>query len=253
MQFQVHPQGPDAGDLVTTWDTSFLRAFDPGQERDDRGRWTKGEEEWEEKGEEAWKRHRYSKTEGWSRDDLSRIDRLSRDRGAHRDYGLEEIVHAQGFDTAPDKGDVRATVAAGGTEVFRGIHGDHAWKYAHDYTTGDDKRQGYGMSGNGNYFTTSSREADNFAGGAMSGAVIHGALKPGARIADEDTVGPQWHAERRDMEPDDVGFWATSDLGRWAAINGYDAIGIFPASKDPPSGWEHFVVLNRGALVVEPV
>jgi hypothetical protein len=190
-----------------------------------------------------------------SRELLAELDNL--DRAEHLDANggdpvLARITHLQGFDRPPATGtaeQLAAEEAHGGRRLYRGVTSP---SYAAAYVAGkDDNRQGFGLALNGNYFTTDPDvAAAGYAG--SHGGVIEGVLRSDANIADRDELMAEARAFRRDLdwgEPGN-GYWATADLGRYAALRGYDAVGL--DMRGAPGEWDTFIVLNRGALLVQP-
>jgi hypothetical protein len=198
---------------------------------------------------------------GWKPDELARLDGLAAPRGlsggAKGDEALAAIAAAQGFDGPPEHGSIADTVAAGGVAVYRGLQdpGGQAPAWAKAYTDGTDRRQGLGLTGNGNYFTADRGIAEEYAGTSTKldpaergpGAVISGALKPGARIVPFEQLEREWSAYQFDPARKGApGEAATTDISRYAAMRGdIDAVLLNYLGAA-------YVVLNRTALVVEP-
>jgi len=214
--------------------------FDPDQPRDPDGKWGAGEEEWIKKGEAAWRR---TSLKDWSDEELSSLDKIAKaSKGTNDtkpgDKALEEIARIQGFDKAPKKGDT-----ADGVRIHRGMHFPGADKYAEGFLDGTAKRQGLGTFGNGHYFATDRNEAEHY-----GDVLIDGVLPSGLKIVDYDELKKEWQQEYI-ATLNKPGFAAISDIGRYAAMKGYDAISTRLYSGDKP---DTYIVLNRGAMVVAP-
>jgi len=174
------------------------------------------------------------------------------DAAKDRDDGLKEIYRKQGFDALPELGDVDEVVKNGGTELFRGLSGDDAEQYAEQFKTGD-YFAGLGVFGNGTYSSTNLKDADKY-----GKTIIRMALRPNAKVigheelmkATFDHLNEAMTAVAKlpldEQKPGRQLGILTSDFGRFAAMNGYDAILAKGAGKG-----DFLIVLNRSAVVVE--
>ncbi|MGO4618284.1 protein phosphatase 2C domain-containing protein, partial [Nocardia sp. 2YAB30] len=187
------------------------------------------------------------------------------------DPGLEEIARRQRFDELPtvvDPTGVDAVVASEGREFFRGVTDPtHVDEFESGRYFAGRPAKGF-TSGNGIYVTTREAAALDFAMDRPEG-VIRMALRPGARVihaldlhAEQRAVLDELRDERSRLEalpqtPDvadelalvQARFDVLSDVGRYAAVRGYDAYmtngGLSKYHAD------YWVVLNRSALVVQ--
>jgi hypothetical protein len=144
---------------------------------------------------------------------------------------LERIAQIQGFDAKPDVGNLDANREV----IHRGFgdrFGGNEAKYARQFVHGEY----YGSTGgraNGIYFSTDPKVADNY------GMALRAQVHPDARVAKiTDIEDKLWE----DL-PEPVRKITGNDAGRLAAMLGYDAL---------TTGGTHRIVLNRGALRVEP-
>ena len=177
------------------------------------------------------------------------------------DNGLAQIYEKQGFNTAPQvlsgaKFDKAAAESPVGT-VYRGVSDT---QYVNDYTNGSTHFAGLGIMGNGTYTTSNLGMAQNYATTADPGStdsrVITMALSPGANIVDyttlansnaelynslKDTASNATSADEKQAALGQIGL--INDLGRQAALQGYDAIKVGDTGT--------VVVLNRGATIVK--
>jgi hypothetical protein len=209
------------------------------------------------------------------------------------DRMLGEVYRLQGYHTKPEvlpAEQMDRRVASGWTEVFRGF-GDlpDAKRYVEDFRSGDEHYPGLGVRGNGTYSTTVFQEAHEYTDPPISDeawtalsdeqmyemdaslaadhtkwpGILRMAISPHARIADYNpTYGPpgqlwdEFMADRaaaREQSRDDLA--AIQDLGRYAALRGYDAIRI-PGGLGSIFGMDdetadHYIILNRGAVAVQ--
>lgn len=189
------------------------------------------------------------------------------------DAGLENLVAAGGVRLW------RGVESSGGRS---------AADYAHDYRTGPAHYGHGGARGNGIYFGTESEVADHYSNGSLAGQV-YAVLKPDAKVIDwEDAkanVSKQVHdanvhgnklvqalkaatrAGGRGKDPEqaykqaydtyrtwndnkDVRHQVLGDVGRLAAVQGYDAIRITNTGR--PWG-PYYIVLNRTATATEDI
>ncbi|MFG1793855.1 hypothetical protein [Nocardia sp. NPDC049149] len=187
----------------------------------------------------------------------------------HGDPALAQILRRQGFDGPPrlvDAEGMREAIDEGWIEMSRGVRRPED---AENFKTGD-LYPGVGSSGSGTYVygrAPGSTEPDSAqlqkfaehyaAGGLDPGAVIHMAMRPDALTTDLRSLTAKRDAElewiRAELEntPEkstrrtelEERINVLSDVGRYAAIKGYDAYRI-----NDVYAW---VVLNRTALIVE--
>lgn len=163
------------------------------------------------------------------------------------DRALAEIFKAQGFDGLPRTGtaaDLNRAEAKGGTRIWRGTAGPDAGRHAAQLASGP-YRAGFGIYGNGTYFSTASREAEDYAlGGEGGGHVTEAVMPASARMGDYDALFDQMWDEVHAPGADPDAARLFDDIGRYAAAKGYD--GYTVASAKPPQ----VVVLNRSALIL---
>jgi len=192
------------------------------------------------------------------------------------DLVLKEILHAQGFDGLPQVVDELA-VPEGGVELWRGVA---TGEQAEQFRSGD-LYSGRGGGGSGTYTTTDQGYAQNYSGGTPD-AVVHMALRPGAKTITNDELREiraqykerlagrpspeeqkqlftQYRRAQREGRQADADEYmkrldgsphpqreqlerAYADPGRLAAAMGYDAI---------DQGFDVYLILNRTALIVE--
>jgi hypothetical protein len=136
------------------------------------------------------------------------------------------------------KAEIDAVIAAGGTEMFRGVPDKDKAK---EQAAGKDF-SGQGDYGNGRYFATSAKEPREYAEGGdgkSKGGVIRAALKPGAKTIPYDRLEREYTAGVRSgkINPKKTN---TSDFAR---SKGYDAVTV------PHKGY--VVVINKKAMVVQ--
>jgi hypothetical protein len=220
-----------------------------------------------------------------------------------RDRMLADIGTRQGFSGLPGKGSIDREVAAGGVELWRGVIPFKGSKtvpavpaegVAGKFTDGEYE-PGSGIYGNGYYFSTSRRVGEHYAEEGKgkrrkkTGVVQRVALRSGARVIDQDelvSLRDKWREDNRAqfypleslyannfVTPD--GFLSPhftdnvmGDLGRFAALLGYDTIRITgkqdgapyvkgePSAKHLESGSRfsahpQYIILNRTAVIVE--
>lgn len=200
----------------------------------------------------------------------------------HGLFGADPILGAiaaeQGFDALPrvtDRAGVDDVVAAGGIEIFRGIHdtpNSQGADMAEQFRSGE-LFTGLGVNGSGTYTAIRPDTAEGFASGnGGEGAMMRMALVPGARIIKQSEVHKEYAAYNRQLWtaagrkfpwfPSEHPWRGMSaNDGRMAAAMGYDAIYV---DRTPESGFlggaglaglggddSHYVVLNRSAVVVQ--
>ncbi|WP_157229022.1 hypothetical protein [Nocardia brevicatena] len=169
---------------------------------------------------------------------------------------MEEIYRQQGFDGLPmlaGPGGVDAVIASGGRELFRGVSKP---EYVQSFKTGT-YFAGRGVSGSGTYVTTDEFYTHTY------DHKMRMALRPGVKTASYAELKAEREAERNQIYQEMISLedhpsrdtadqleklkrklWVLQDMGRFAAIRGYDAY----ESMNTEYYW---VVLNRTALVVE--
>jgi hypothetical protein len=190
------------------------------------------------------------------------------------DHFMADMNKELGYDAKPQvvsEADMDKLVAGGAQEMFRGVSGS---QYV-DAFKGGDFFAGLGAYGNGTYAARTGQEKvgdgsgetawetaiDYTRGGNVfnpgdASNVMRMALKPGARVARGDELKRLESAQAKELEvlqrahdsEADVGKKAAlkrkaevvSDLGRYAALHGYDAMdNVFT------------IILNRGSVVVQ--
>ncbi|OLT04523.1 hypothetical protein BJF90_22055 [Pseudonocardia sp. CNS-004] len=183
---------------------------------------------------------------------------------------LLTVLAARGMNDAPAPADSarrRELFAAGREPLYRGIHddfGDRADEWAEQFRTGDRSfvGQAASMGGRGTNFSTDPGVAGRFSepllpgfrqmfGGAETGsrAVVIGYLGRHAHVMHLDAAQERAAADvaaLRQAGHDEVADRVRADIGLWAALTGVDAI-----SKSHGGGDRHYLVLNRGAMLVE--
>ncbi len=193
----------------------------------------------------------------------------------------------QGFDAQPTiatEDQLDAAVEAGGVEIFRGSRDGYGLS-GHQVTPDEVIEQirsgpvyhGYGIYGNGMYYGTDEQIAREYAGGQRftspggvavgDGATVRAVLRPGSRVVEFGElrrIEREWIREMQDYALErkfsrkENQEWkhaietATSDLGIFAAMMGYDAIhadeGNWAQSRGDSS--RHWNIVNRGALLI---
>lgn len=165
------------------------------------------------------------------------------------DIDLAVIVRAQGFDAKPEilsRSGITQAIKDGDIELFRGT--SSTISNIHDFSTQFMDRnfyQGFGVYGNGTYTASSVSDtgggfltAKQYAADYSSyGSVMHMALRKEARVIDYST------AYNKANTIDNTYSVHNGDAGRWAALNGYDAIYV--------SDVGYYVILNRSAVKVQ--
>jgi HK97 family phage portal protein len=175
------------------------------------------------------------------------------DQPDDHDAILARILSSQDFDALPTVLSAAAFAALSDdhVEVYRGIAGSQAEQWAREFRTGR-LFTGLGTYGNGTYTTTDESAAEGYAAGRgwrgadEDGVVMRMALRPDARVISLSDLREIAAADER-LQSGDFGK-AFGDPGRLAAALGYDALVMTP---DPGESERYYVVLNRGALVVE--
>ena len=187
--------------------------------------------------------------------------------GAH-DTWCEAIMREQGMAGLPDRVNVSqldALKAQGDVELWRGFHDQ---KHAQDFL-GGDIYAAHGVSGSGYYVAhnetgqgkSTAEDFKSYYDRGRQNITLHMTLKGDARVIDYETLREKmWlndveHAwgqrEQAVMRGDHAGAkrWQTYedltfDMGRYAALKGYDAIKIKEANLP------EYLVVNRSALRV---
>lgn len=176
--------------------------------------------------------------------DKNSIDQIS--RYAYADRKLSAIQEEQGFNGKPqivsrDEFD-RAVAAGEVTELHRGILGENAGQYAEEYRSGPHW-PGMGAYGSGTYAANDSSYLDEFTPDAR----LRIALRPDARVITLSNLRGE-HGKHKPSS--DAERSVTKDLGRFAALKGYDAVDVDQAaisSFDSPQ----VLILNRTAVIVQ--
>lgn len=192
------------------------------------------------------------------------------DNHGTKDYGdlvLKAVAHEQGWDKPGRTGtsaELDQLVAHGGVEMFRGVAGR---RYPEEHQPArilERMRTGpleYGQGGYGNGWYASPRQdvalqhgAPDGKGGIDPASIQRMVLHPDARVADYDTLRTQmraWikeHEGRGQRTPEGLGI----DLGRFAAMLGYDAIRVHGQhDANSPTFADQYVLLNRGAVLFQ--
>lgn len=163
------------------------------------------------------------------------------------DPSLSAMWKQQGFDGLPavvSSSDLDAAIQGGAKEIFRGLSGPDAAKYAEQFRSGE-AFAGTGNYGNGTYFGIGpggQKVATQYAGTSSNqGTVIRAALRADAKVASWDDIGVPDFAFLQKLGPD-IGP-KLFDAGRLATALGYDAMTAMDG--------EYLIVLNRTALMVE--
>jgi hypothetical protein len=174
------------------------------------------------------------------------------------DLWLKSILKDLGYDAKPllgSKDDVKQAVEEGGIELWRGIV-DPTGDYVRAFKTGE-LYGGNGTYGDGTYASTDSSVASDYAGNFPGNSgLVHMALRKGAKIIDysaADNLARDKYLHYEDLQNKalknkdpkervyDYFRKISRDAGRVAALAGYDAIKVS----------DIYVILNRGALIVE--
>ena len=184
-------------------------------------------------------------------DMLDREIEYSGQTGRGGDNALDELARKAGFDAPPDvvtDEELDARIASGEKEFWRGVHArtpedrDNVQKYSEQLMHGN-YRAGNGVYGNGIYVASKQNSAESYASGR--GSLARMSLDASAKVAKFEELLPQMFkafaeidgtTERGAREAK-----LLADAGRWAVIQGWDAI-------DPGDG--SMVILNRGKLHV---
>ena len=174
------------------------------------------------------------------------------------DGTLQQIQHERGFDALPEVAGperLAEVKAQGGVELWRGIDNsggaDRSAALAEEFRSGPFFA-GRGMYGNGTYASPDRETGLNYAfsrsgTGTDERSLLHMVIKPDAKIADFQTLENDYRAFASTTNGLDYKWMQTfQDPGRLAAAMGYDAM-----RADSPGHATQYVILNRGAVVVE--
>lgn len=173
--------------------------------------------------------------------------------GRHTDRGdetLHAIVTKQGFHGKPkvvDKAEMDSLVKDHGhTEVHRGVNA-HGGRQAHElheqFRTGD-YYAGYGIYGNGTY-TARNRSVATAYSDHSKGSMLRAGLRPEAKIIHYNDLQIEHNSFMYKVKGGTIQETVFSDVGRYAAARGYDAIQVMSGMSS------YFVILNRTALIVQ--
>jgi hypothetical protein len=169
---------------------------------------------------------------------------------------LHELYKTMGYDELPlvaDE-DTFGLLAQGQTVWFRGLRdklasGNRPRVSAEELLEALRSGRyyaGYGVFGNGTYTSNLPGTAVQYGGGEL-GNVVRILLSPSAKVIEQKELF-DLYADFIDTMPSDNAKRLASDLGRFAAALGYDAIrvegGGLGGSED------YMVILNRGAMVI---
>lgn len=210
--------------------------------------------------------------------------RLREDKSTYGDTALGDIYEQQGFHGRPTVAtaqEMDALVAAGHKQLFRGIAdadlqgplaGVTGADFAQQFRLGDEHYPGFGFHGNGTYVTDWQLEAQGYSDPHDEKfrdpqyrdlkywpGVVRMTLPPDARVVELQRLkGQQHEAINRASRREDWDRYAVIvDLGRYAAMLGYDAISLGPLTTrgtllpDAPPSREHYILLNRSILTVQ--
>lgn len=172
---------------------------------------------------------------------------------AHEDMFLKNVQQQQGFDSKPQivsSQEFQKIIDNGGTEVWRA---EETPNFAEQLRNGA-YFTGTGVFGNGTYSTIDRAEAESYK--PSNGELLHIALRPEARTIDSsealrkcasaaDRYYDKANGASDDKLEEQYRTYGTliDDAGRWAALNGYDAI--------IANGGQFVVFLNRSAMAIE--
>jgi hypothetical protein len=240
------------------------KAFDPDEPRDSHGRWTTNgiDETPQPKHDPSYFTNDVFKSISEKAYPDGKAPTLARDDLIEGNKFLQGVMREQGFLEKPTllkpKEFAKYVKETNPTLIYRGIGSMaptidengvlNVQKWYDEYTHGDTPRIGFGVGGDGQYFTTDKILAESYAKynfDSSYGRVYEGCLKPDAKVLDsldlKLKVGDDENFSLEGVVGADDSY--TSALSTWAVVNGYDAIKM-GASDDT------YVVLNRGALVL---
>jgi hypothetical protein len=174
-----------------------------------------------------------------------------------QDDNLAVIMEAQGFHSKPkvvDKDGMDEIIRDGGIEVYRGVRGGSLQgtvDMVQSYATGDHF-VGQGIYGNGTYTAEDYSFAKGYANQYANG-VMRIALHKDAKVIDYPAAKAATDALSRSKAKKTVADRAVvaDNVGRWAALNGYDAIRVNVQAENYGGVGHFFVILNRGAVAVQ--
>jgi hypothetical protein len=198
--------------------------------------------------------------------------------GSSRDPALSAIAAEQGFDGPPQvvSRQEMDRLVRGSPEIIRGVHStdDKTAAEIHEEMRSGDAQFGRGVYGNGYYFAPPGGSgfagAENF-GDGTPGAIARATLSKDAKVVGYRQIHQEHDAYFASLghepyrpggfEESPTGGWREStpkstedlvfsDLGRFAAARGYDAIKMDDSKK---GGYisPQYLVVNRTALIVE--
>jgi hypothetical protein len=169
---------------------------------------------------------------------------------------LHELYKTMGYDDLPMVADedVFQKLAEGQTIWMRGLRDKLASANSPRVSAAellDALRSGryyagYGVFGNGTYTTNVAGTAVQYGGGEI-GNVVRILLSPAARVIEQKQLF-DLYSDFIDTQPSDNAKRIASDLGRFAAALGYDAIRVDGAGLG--ANEDYLVILNRGATVI---
>jgi hypothetical protein len=184
------------------------------------------------------------------------------------DQALGEIYRMQGYhalpEVVPDQ-ELDQRIGQGWIEIWRGFgEAHHGQEYHRQFREGDQHWPGIGVFGNGTYFTTSVAEGVRYASSALDvrdpdrpdlyPALARAAIRPDARVIEWDPdlkvlsapYRQGYYAAEQDGPQMDVMF----DLGRAAALLGFDVIHTVRTNASTGERRHNYVVLNRSVLAI---
>lgn len=195
---------------------------------------------------------------------------LSSDKWEGPDQSLGEIYRMQGFHARPEvvsADELDRRVAAGWARVWRGFgeEGEGSVEYLRQFREGDQHYPGIGVFGNGTYFTSSVAEGVRYASSALDvrdpdrpesyPALARAAIRPDARVVEWDPDLKQMSAPYRTgsyaSDQDGPRMDVMHDLGRAAALLGFDVIHTYRVNASTGERRHNYVVLNRSVLAVQ--
>lgn len=172
---------------------------------------------------------------------------------------MSSIAHQQGFDGPPkvvSRAEMDTLVANGHTEIFRGVGPgkgpDGAARSAaaiQEQLRSGAAHYGLGQYGNGIYTSTSRDNAEGIYSSGAPGSVARMALHPKAKTVEYGDLSREYQEHLKSGGRDNPDGHVISDMGRFAAAKGYDAIRVPETAA--ADGDSTYVVLNRTAVAVE--
>lgn len=155
--------------------------------------------------------------------------------------GLPQLVNKEELEQSVKNGDIR---------VYRGIEGNKANEYINQYKTGKCY-QGYGAYGNGTYVATSYDTAFSYSGNDKN-SVMEMTINKEAKVIDYGDLRKELarNVPRNRLALEEYPLEKQKELmlltdpGRYAMVQGYDAIKVSQADED------YYVILNRSALKI---